>query len=200
MPGFYDIEMPNCIQLTLKQTYLGQVCLNRYFYQGSDEAINPDNIAGAWGALFLPVLKPIQANDLTYDLINITALYGTRWSNDTPLVSEEGTNEGDPMPAFFGSRFKLFPAYSRIRKGRKVMAGVTESMVQGDDAAPGIVSALADVALVLDNSFVSDGITYVPVLISPANTRHAELSISTVTSAQFVGWSTQGSRKVGRGV
>lgn len=199
MPGFYDIEMPDCLQLTLKQTYLSQVCLNRFFYLASGEMGAPANIGNNWWTSYGAKLKPIQANDLTYDLINITILFGTRWSYDYTLTAQTGSNEGDPLPAFMGSRFKLFPQYSRVRKGRKVFTAITESMVQGDDAAPGIVSALADVAVELSNTFTSDGIVFTPVLISPANTKHPNLSITPVTSATFVGWSTQSSRKIGRG-
>jgi len=200
MPTFYETEMDRCIQVTLKQNYMEQVCLNRFFYSGTEEMSAPEPFCVAWWYMIGALLKPLQNQYLTYDNINVTLLFGARWSYDHPLVSEEGTNGGSGMPAFIGSRFKLFPTYSRVRKGRKIFAGVTETMMEGDEIASSFDADVAALELGLTYPVTADGIVYNPVLISLANTKHPELVITSVSAATFVGWSTQSSRKIGRGV
>lgn len=200
MVGFYDIEMENCVQISVFQSYKSQVCVNRYFYLAASDAFVPATVLTDFWTVFYPLLREIQAAALTYDHLNLTYLWDGRHSVDKALSSNVGLAAGEGMPAFIGSRFKLFPQYSRIRKGRKIITGVTETMMEGDDLASAFITPMTNVALNMGYPLTLDSITFTPVLISPANTKHAELSISPIVDVNYVGWSTQSSRKIGRGV
>lgn len=199
MPGFFDIEMPNCVQISIFQDYKLQTCINRFFYEAQNDLFNNETVLTDFWAVFYAYLRSVQAAALTYDKLNITWLFGPRHSYDKVLSGQVGLASGEGMPAFIGSRFRLVPGYSRVRKGRKILTGVTEPMMEGDDLAAGYVTSMGNLAGLMDDTLTLDGQSFVPVLISPPNTRHTTLEISPIVASSYVGWSTQSSRKIGRG-
>lgn len=201
MPGFYDIEWDNSYQVTLHQTFLSQLVINRWFYICAEPYVGAlSSIVSAFVSKWLPLLGAIQSQHLTYDHVTVLELFGERQSYDEVLSSEEGdVTSGEDLPAFFGSRFKLVPFNTRVRKGRKIFSGLTEVMVQANDIAPTYVSAFADVALAMNDVITAEGQDLLPSLLSPANTKHTGNIITQITTASWSGWSTQSSRKIGRG-
>jgi hypothetical protein len=201
MTGFYDIEWDNCYQISLVQSYLSQLVINRWFYccpEPYEGALS--SIELAFEELWLPVLAEIQSTGLSYTNIIVTELFGDRQTLDTVLSAETGAvSGGEQLPAFFGSRFRLVPFNTRVRKGRKIFSGMRETVVQADDIAPTYVTPHANVALAMNDAIEAESQSLLPSLLSPANTKHAGNVITQINTASWTGWSTQSSRKIGRG-
>jgi len=198
--GFYDITFVDCYQLTINQTFKAQLVINRYFYQCNgpytDELTElAENLSDA----LLDVLEPIQHYDCVYDFATILELFGDRQSVQFPFTARNGSATGVSLPAFFGARWRLHCTDSRIRKGRKIYAGIPEESVDGNNLASGMSDEYAAVSAKLQEVLVLGDFSFTPVLLSPANTRHTGNLIVPVYYAAWAGWSTQGSRKIGRG-
>ncbi len=198
--GFYDIEFSNCYQLTLHQTFATQLVLNRFFYQTNgpytDELIEAaENLSDA----LVPVIGNLQHESLDYDWAVLLELFGDRQQALFPFMTTTGLLSGNPLPAFFGSRYRLTCTDSRVRKGRKIFAAPTEDMVTLDTMSGTYTAENAALCTALETPIVLGDFTWTPVLLSPANTRHTGNLIVPIYHAGWAGWSTQGSRKVGRG-
>lgn len=198
--GFYDIEFSNCYQLTFNQAYKSQLVINRFFYQANGPVTDELNdVIEAMCDALLPTIENIQVGTLAYDYATLLELFDTRQSVQFSLTGETGLLSGDGLPAFFGARWRLSSTDSRLRKGRKIFAGITEGEVDGDALSGTYTTEFAAVGTLLAYPLVLGDFTFTPVLLSPANTRHTGNLIVPIYHAGFAGWSTQGSRKVGRG-
>jgi hypothetical protein len=200
MTGFYDIEWDNCFQLTHKQTLHGQLVVNRYFYQAASEFTgDPFDIITAFHAYAFSVIKYIQGNNLEYESTHLLQLYGLKQSVEAFYTGIHGDDGGAELPVFFGARFRLIPADTRVRKGRKIFAGITEPIVDGLGVDAAYTARMTAIATFLESTIIIAGLAFTPVLLSPANTRHTGNNVVAIVDASYVGWSTQSSRKVGRG-
>ena len=200
MTGFYDIDFANCYQLTFHQTFLGQLVLNRYFYQTNGPYTDEmSEAAESLSDSLLPVVSNLQHESLDYDWCILQELFGDRQQVLFPLTGTTGLLSGNALPAFFGSRWRLHCTDSRIRKGRKIYAAITEGMVEEDNISGTYSTEQAALKAILQAPLVLGDFTWTPVLLSPANTRHTGNLIVPIYYAAWAGWSTQGSRKVGRG-
>jgi len=201
MTGFYDIEWDNSYQVSLLQELLGELVINRWFYICAEPYVGSlESIALAFETLWLPLLQAITRDSLTYTNTVVQELFGDRQMFDNAIVDETGgLSVGEVLPAFFGARYRLVPFNTRVRKGRKIFAGMTEAEVQGNDIHPDYVAAHTAVALAMNDTITAESQDFLPSLLSPANTRHTGNIITQITSASWTGWSTQSSRKVGRG-
>lgn len=200
MPGFYDIEWENCYQWTLFQRLQQQLVINRWFYfcaepyEGTLQAIDTE-----LHALWVPLLQAVQRDSLTYERSIVQELFGDRLNFENVFAETGALLSGEVLPAFFGSRFRLIPFNNRVRKGRKIIAGITEDQVQGLDIQASFVDEHAAIALAMNDTVPVLGQDLLPSLLSPANTKHPGNIITQITSAIWSGWSTQSSRKQGRG-
>lgn len=200
MPGFYDIEWDNSYQLSLHQTYHSQLVINRWFYICPEPYVGAlSSVLAAFIAKWIDILQPIQSANLTYDKVVIAELFGERQTAEELVGEVGGNDQGQDLPAFFGARYRLSPFNTRVRKGRKIFSGQRESAVQGDDIDPVYVTVYADVALAMNDVITAEGQDLLPSLLSPANTKHTGNIITQITSCIWSGWSTQSSRKIGRG-
>jgi hypothetical protein len=200
MTGFYDIEWTDCYQITEKQSLFGQLVINRFFFKSASEYTgSPVDIVTTWHTEYYNYVKEITGNNFLFVSTQLLQLYGIRQSYEQFHVGQTGDDGGAELPTFFGARFRLIPNDTRIRKGRKINAGVTEAMVSGLSIDAAYAAAFAAVAYLYESNFVVGGITFSPVLLSPANTRHTGNVVSEVIDALWADWSSQSSRKVGRG-
>lgn len=198
--GFYDIEWNNCYEIRVLQTYRSQELVNRFFYQASDLYTGSlANMASAFYSVWNTYAAPIQSQELSYDHVIVAELFGDRQSYDNIIGSGNGSQAGAELPAFFGARFTLVPGNTRVKKGRKILSGILEEMVDLDGVAAGYAASVAAFAGILSGSFSVSPIDFNPVLLSPANTKHTGNVIAAVVSAAWTAWSTQNSRKIGRG-
>lgn len=200
MTGFYDITFADCYQLTINQTFKGQLVINRYFYRCNgpytDELLD---LAESLGETLLEALEPIQHYDCVYNWATVLELFGDRQQGMKLFSERNGSATGTSLPAFFGARWRLHSTDSRLRKGRKIYAGIPEESVNGNDLAGGMADEYAVVSAILAAVLTFGDFSFTPVLLSPANTRHTGNLIVPVYYAGWAGWSTQGSRKIGRG-
>lgn len=200
--NFYDIEFEDCYQITIKASYLGQQVINRLFYRANSPPFGGTlegmafDIASAWNFAMLP----FQVDDLEVTEAVALMLFNERQQAFHVFTGAVGEDVGAPLPAFFGLQFRLIANDTRIRKGRKIVAGISEAMVDSNTWGSGYDVRVATAVAQLSASLLSHGEQLNPVLLSPANTRHTGDLISNITQAQAVGWSTQNSRKIGRGV
>lgn len=198
--GFYDIEWTDCYQFSMLQTYRSQQVINRFFYRTLDTYTGSlEAAAGGFYSWWSTHLTPFQSQELSYDSVILRELFGTKQTFEYEVVGGNGSQAGAELPAFFGARFSLSPADTRVKKGRKIFSGMLEEMVDIDTVAAGYADEVADIEAALNDGFSAGGSTFMPVLLSPANDRHTGNLIVAVLTATFRGWSTQGSRKIGRG-
>jgi len=197
---FYQIEWSRCYQITMLQTYRSQLVVNRFFHQCEDDYSGAiASIAGTFAAQWNTFMPPIQSQEITYDECRVVELFGDRQGYNLTISGQNGSQAGNELPAFFGLRYRLTGQNTRVKKGRKIISGILEEMVDIDEVAAAYVSDVDDVANWMESSFTADGQSFAPVLLSPWNTRHEGDVITPVVSVSVQGWSTQSSRKIGRG-
>lgn len=198
--GFYDIEFENCFQFTLRSSYLTQLCINRWFYQAVALFTGDmDALAYDWWAEWAQPLADMQSDEFLYLELRALALFGDRQQGAYAISGGHGSLSGAELPAFFGSRVRLYPSDTRVRKGRKIYAGIIEDQVDGNTLNAGYADENAILLAKHSEIIHLAGLDFNPVLLSPANTRHTGDVIAAVTQALWAGWSTQSSRKIGRG-
>jgi len=198
--GFYDIEFDNCFQFTLRASYHQQLIINRWFYQAVALYTGDlDTLAEDWWAEWAQALADMQSENMLYEEARVLALFGDRQQGFYTVQGGHGSLSGADLPAFFGSRIRLYPSDTRIRKGRKIYAGITEDMVAVDGMNGTYVTASGILNVLHTEVLDIGGLNFTPVLLSPANTRHTGDLIAQISSGVWAGWSTQSSRKIGRG-
>lgn len=198
--GFYDITWTNCFQISMLQVYRSQQVVNRFFYQCEDiYSGSLSDLATAFYNAWNAVAGPCQSQEVDYDKVIVQELFGDRQSYTNEVTGGNGTQAGAELPAFFGARFTLTPLNTRVKKGRKILSGILEEMVDIDSVAAGYTASFNSFASFLGavETWVTQDFT--PVLLSPANTKHTGNVISKIGGAAFTAWSTQSSRKIGRG-
>lgn len=196
----WTIEWTNVYQIVWKQTLFSQLIINRAFYQAlgtfpgglSDIAVA---FEADWGSYMLP----FQSDELTLTNVVVTEMWDERNTYDKPVSGGEGQDNGACLPAFFGYRFRLVPERTRVRKGRKIVAGVCEQAVDQNSLNSAYSARIASATSFLQATRTIIDVDFAPVLLSPANTKHTADIVSFVVSAEYMGFSTQGSRKLGRG-
>lgn len=197
---FYQIEWTNCYQITMLQSYRSQLVVNRFFYQCAEAYVGAiQTVAETFAQYWNTFLPPIQSQEIAYDECRVVELFGERQGYNLVITGQNGSQAGAELPAFFGMRFTLTGQNTRVKKGRKIISGILEEMVEIDDIAAAYVNDADDVATFFGALLPSEGQNFYPALLSPWNTRHASDIITLVTSVAVSGWSTQSSRKIGRG-
>jgi len=198
--GFYDIEWERCIQITMRQKLQNQMIINRFFYQALGTYVSsPALIALTWYQDWVTYATELQTYLCTYEEVVCLQLASPGQQASYYPTAENGSDTGAALPAFFNHYFRAASVDSRIKKGRKALAGVTEPMVDGTGLASGFTALAAAFAGWLASPLLVGDDTFYPVLLSPANQRHTGNLSANIVSASWVSWSTQSSRKAGRG-
>lgn len=199
--GFYDIEWTNCYQLSSVFYYRSQLIVNRFFYKTSGDYVESlQDVLATWQFNWQTVILPMFSDGYTGFEYRILRLFGDRQTDLRSAVGDTGQDNQAQLPAFFGQRYRLYPADTRVRKGRKIFTGCTEAMVDGDSLNAAYTARSAAIAAFLSGTLSINQVDFVPSLLSPANTRHTANLTAEITVATFAGFSTQNSRKIGRGV
>lgn len=189
----------------LKYRYQNQECRNRFYYNNAAD----DGSAVTLNILMLRIVLPDLANIMhdqcqMYELETV-ALDDPFDFNTLPFI-ENGNIAGEGLPAFVTSTYTLFPTRRDIRKGRKAFSGVSELIIAdgGAIAAP-YLTVINQVANVLQFQLPASTTDPNPSsLYDPALYRAPGGTLPTVLApigeASFRWFSTQNSRKVGRGI
>lgn len=196
----------NRYELLDGQEYLGQDCLNVYYYrQIAGPAGNAGDLRQSWGAAVLPAVIAIQVDDVAHVAIATKNLDVPTDFEILPLVpGTTGTLVGDPMPPFVAWAFRLLRQQTNIRHGAKRYAGVSESSQSLGVATAEVMAALNNLADALGSDLLGDtGAIYEPRIMRRLLDAEGHLigyEDFPFGLAQYVRISTQNTRKFGRGV
>lgn len=198
--SIYDINWPFVYQVSMRQEYLSQQVINRFFYHVFDNvALGLEDVAVAFFNWWNAYSPAIQSQDCLYKTVHVLEMFDDKQQFEYDVTGGNGSQGVSELPAFFALRFKLFPADTRIKKGRKSLAGVIEEMVDGNNIAAAYVQPCTNWASSFVSGLTSGAHVLEPVLLSPANLRHPTNLQAKVLECIVGGFSTQNSRKAGRG-
>lgn len=174
-------------EVTLRQSYFGQQCINRFHY---NSAGTPAAVSGSFALVsamgFIPdaelgtydetklfhKLRLIQSTSLTYTEVEARALYDvvdfyTRpWSPPAP-----GLSGGEAGAPFLATGFRSNRVRTDIRRSFKRFAGISESAVAAGGAIDGgVLATLATQAAALSAVLTYDDegntLTFSPCVLS----------------------------------
>jgi len=142
-------------ELVDHQEFLGQTCLNVYFYDEIDDAGGSTNKAQSLIEAFisdvLPSITPIQSELLTHTRITARNLFDDTeaWEELISVPGEAGTPENqDAQPPFSAFAFKIVTDNASVRPGGKRYAGMLDSTQDDgiivDASYPAALDTLAD--------------------------------------------------------
>lgn len=198
--NFYDIEWTDSYQITVEQELFEQVVINRFFYRATSTysgALN--DVVSTFRSLWNTYVPLVQTDELTCQELRILELFGDRQQAAIQGLGGEGQDNGAALPQWFAFTWRLWPSDTRVRKGHKRIAGVCEQAVDGNTLNSGYQDRIDDITSFLANSLSVSGTEFLPTLLSPENSIHSGNLAPAVAVAQFTGFTTQSSRKTGRG-
>lgn len=154
--------MPTLMELTLTQTYLGQVAINRWNYvaSGTPAAVSLSfALVKAFGAIFdqtavppayppntlLQAIRAVQSNAVNYQSIEARAIYSPTDFYTTgfaPALTGAATGEGMSPVLSFG--FRSTRVRADIRRAQKRFVGVSENNAAGGGVITAATLALLD--------------------------------------------------------
>lgn len=195
------------IRITDRQTLLGQVVLNVYFYQLQDTGTFGDGYLDDIAAHFVEaVITPVTA--LQINVLEHTELFLENLTNgldiltyDTDFPIEGSVSGEDVMPPFVSYGFQLIRESRATRNGYKRFAGVPENMVDSG-VYVGSPTLISDV----ETGLAADIVSGLATLCHPVIVRHPidvpliSPVFSNVGASLFRGIGSQNTRKFGRGV
>jgi len=131
MPAVFTVG--NIYELVDVQAFQGQEVLNVYFYRVQEIAVSTLATAAQvlgenWIDQILPDIAYVQVADLVHTGLRVRNLFvpGDAWETS---VSVPGVNESaDYLPIFDAFKFTLDGETHDVRKGRKSIAGISESV------------------------------------------------------------------------
>lgn len=200
-------EVGDLIQLVDRQTLLGQVCLNVFYYRMvsivdlGDDYLSDLNIM--YETQVMDLALPLQSSDLLHvarewkNLSNNLDLY-----TNTTVVPGESAAGGAVMPSYVSWGFMLQRSTLATRNGFKRLAGVTDGAVEGNLPIAGAIPLLNAYAATLAADLMA-GIVSVaePVIVKrPITPPVGAYIYSSVNEASFRALGTQNTRKSGRGI
>lgn len=161
-------------EVTLRQTYFGQQCINRFHYigdtpsVGSEAAfslINAMGFVGTGSPVVYPVgslfslIRAVQATVLQYDEVEARNLYDPLDFFVRPFPSPTvGLSGGEPSSPVLSTGFRSNRVRTDIGRGFKRFTGISESaLASGGAIDAGVLASLAPLAAKL-----GDDISYNP--------------------------------------
>lgn len=191
-----------------RQSYYGKDVQNIYTYKTGDDApLTADDILlfnAGFDLNVLTTLRPLQITGLTYVELDSFDIENPDTVRNVYPLSGGGSATGTGLPAYFTYYISQNVPQRLTRPGRKAISGVPESAYLNETTLeggfPGLMTAfLTDVG----NAFNTTGRTWLPVVVRTTRPdpdlpevvdRYQE-----ITNAVFRRFSTQNSRKIGRG-
>lgn len=201
------IVLGDLLRIIDKQEYLGQECLNVYFYRSTSVApmdnSTYDVILDWFEDNIIQNVRNVQADDLVHtglQIINMTN--GIDFVDRPESVAGSQTVAGSALlPSYVSVGFKLIRESLVTRNGYKRFAGLFDDQVTGNtfNGDPG---QIADI----ETALAADIVEGLATICEPVIVRHpigsppvASYTYSSIGAAQLVGVGTQNTRKAGRG-
>lgn len=207
------IAVNDIIQITDFQTLLGQQIANVYFYRitAVEALADLGDLSTAFVTGVMEEVESLQSTVLTHTLLSIRNLTNGIDIADIPLTGHIGeATGGDTLPTYCAFSFRLVRTNGTTRHGAKRIAGALENMIAGNDVTAPVLATLNGLAHVFSDDLVVTGtvdhdLTAEPIIVGRvpqgnANAGALDLTkINPVASAQYVRFSTQVTRRAGRG-
>lgn len=195
------------IQLVDNQSYLGQQCLNVYYYRiiallGVDGGYLED--MNDW--FETNVLGPVRALQVTS--ISHVSREWRNLSNGTDLFVDgsvvtgtQSASEEELLPSYVSLGFMLQRESLATRNGYKRIAGISENVIEGNIVPlPNATIAAVEAGLAADITIGGFPVAEPVIVKRPIVVPVASYVYSSIGSAQFRSVGTQNTRKAGRGV
>ncbi len=146
MPTFTN----SLFEIRTRQDYLGQECINTYFYSDDETgpAVGLANIATQFNADVLREVEGVQSDQITGIDLRVRKLGGTI-EEIVDITGQTGERMGNPSPSFNAWGFSLFRTSIDVRNGAKRIAGLSETDTDSNEPTGAMLSLLNDLALVL---------------------------------------------------
>lgn len=211
------------IQVTDIQNYLGQEVLNVYYYSCDDNPTTGylDGLSTEWQETVLPAVRALQHVLLTHVGLRLENIFNgdlleIAYATPLPGTQATGTTIAEATPSYTAMVFSLKRQNTRVRNGRKSIAGLPEGFISGNNIVSA-TTALANIAAAMGSQLVAAGgldawtpaivgrVPYTTVEGNPAYrlpTSQAEMDdnfslVDNVSSSTVI--STMNTRKPGRG-
>lgn len=202
------VALGDLLQITAFQEYLGQVCLNVFYFRWSSApTVDNSYLEPLWNDFrdeVLDFMIPLQVEQVIHNNLQIKNLSnGVDFYEDDPnLTGSIEAPDTEILPSYFALGFKMIRDSLVTRNGSKRIVGVPEGNVSGNEYV-GDPVAISD----FENALVANlevGLVTVafPIIVkrpipTPAGSDYV---YSSVNGAQFQGVTTQNTRKQGRGI
>lgn len=199
------VAVGDILQITMKTNYLGEQCLNVFFYEmlSFEPLVGYIDILDQFVALYDTAVHPVQLATAVVDtceVINLTN--GVDIANK--LYNGAGDVSGNQMPSFTAWGFQLYRTTRITRHGWKRVVGVAEEWTVGNAADGTRLAALGTAASFFGSQVTKTGtldedFAMRPVIVGRTlNAGQYELDlgkINPVQSAAYIRLTTQNSRK-----
>lgn len=151
-------------QLVMKQTYLGQECLNVFFYRQISENTDPDitsaqALASAFDQDVCPAIAGIQIEACEFDTLEVINLFdpGDLNSRNITAVSTGAIVATDALNTFHAMEYRTSRVTRAIRRGFKRFTGMDESMVIVGQLNPSFYTVATAVKDAMNATIQQDG-------------------------------------------
>lgn len=193
-------EVPGVYEIAVEARFKGQQCVNRFHYY--EETLGSPNYNTLHTAFINDVLVDIltiQSQNYVMRELRITPLFGTDLGLVGANIQTGGQSSPADLPPFMAWKFKLLHGDRRVRPGQKRFAGVTEGAVDDETYNSSLATAVSALSVSLAQTLTDGSLNFVPVIVHYPSDKYPSIILAQVVSAIFTGWTTQNSRKAGRG-
>lgn len=183
-------------RLTHNQALYGKLVQNVYYFGTSDAGGNAHDLNAAFNSAWIPNIRNIQSEDLTYDNLDSVGVVGV-FDFDTFSLADGGSIAAPSEPVFVAWSFRQDRAAANERHGYKRYAGVADISWADGAIDPAFLPTLDALATELNDAIAFGTPVYVP-LIQRRFLDNIELEVPeyyTYGTASFRGISTQNTRK-----
>ena len=196
----------NRFELIDGQTFVGQECLNVYFYQQTAGVFGAaaQDLAAAWEINVLPTVRAIQTDDVNHDATACRNLDNPADFTVLPHVPGlAGTVTGEALPPYAAWTFQQTRQTMASRHGWKRIVAVPEAWQAQGIADTGVLATLAAYASWLHSDILGPGgNVYRPVIMRRLLDAQGHLigyQEFPIATALYKHLGTQNTRKFGRG-
>lgn len=183
--GWVDVEIRNVLQYVVTSVGSG------------DEG----TLADAFYDSVLPAMLDVQHVTVSHYKMTVTNLTdGLGYAENVITPPAPGILSGSSMPPFVAWAFRKNRLNRSTRSGQMRVAGVSEGAQEGGIAIPTVVDDLNVLADALYDPLThASGAAFSPCIVrkGPGNT---VVTINGIVSVEYVGVSSQNTRKYGRGI
>lgn len=184
--------MPYLYKVTHSMRFLGQTCLNRYYYVDSQDLGTAESLATLFAENIAPLVASIQAREVEHKAVAVEEIANGLPGHTVLFDGLLGQRSGTTLPSHDAYGLQLLVATAYTRSGAKRIPGIREDDQNQGDVSEVWQAILDAVARVLA-SYLYDAVTeYFPVIIKELT---GGWGLNAISSGQYKRITTQNSRK-----